>query len=308
MNRTRMFVFAAVMVGSGIGAGAALVGCSDDPVQPVADSGPDTTTDVNTVDVVTPDVGPDVADASDASDSSKASDAQDILAFMDAQVSTFCGRYAQCCFGADASAFDSVKCRTTLQNGWDQSLRALQDNDAAVVYGGRLTLNPAQVATCLANVATFTCPTITSGDLNTTSVACFGAVTGTQANGQPCNTSIECANGYCVANGPDASTDAGLGTCTPLLGSGQGTCNGRNEECQVRGYLGTPARCDIQKDGGVAPLICTTRLANGAACTANWECASGTCDFITAKCATGTLTTTPFACGQLTIKDAGGGG
>lgn len=308
IDRTRLWVVGGVMVGSAIAAGSTLVGCSgDDTVVPDA-SVVDATPDKTVPDVITTDVvGQDVVDAGKPDNFS--TDAAAIYEFMDAHISSFCSRYGQCCFGSDASAFDTTKCKNTLANGWDQTLRALNENPEAIT-GGRIKLDQTAAAACIAGTKTFSCPSIGAPELSQTDIDCYGAIVGTQANGDPCNFSLECNNGYCVANGPDAGTDAGTGTCTAFKASGQGPCTPRNEECQRRGYVGAPARCDIQKapDGGPAPNVCTTRLPNGSACTINWECTSGTCDFVTTKCATATTTVTPFICGLFTIQDAGGGG
>lgn len=304
--RSRVLVVGCVALGSGLGAGAMMVGCSsDDTVVPI-DGSVDTKPDNTVVDVVippdvTPDAGPDVKPDNYIYDASA------IQNFMTAQVANMCTRYAQCCFGNDASAFDTTKCKDTVKNGQDFNLRPLLESPA-VVTDGRLKLDPTAAAACLAEALTFSCPSAQSTESSKFALDCFTAVQGTVPNGQPCNQNIECADGYCVASA-DAG-DAGTGLCTALKGNGQGPCGLRNEECQTRGYLGTAARCDVKAaDGGTGSFTCGSRLANGASCAYNWECTSGLCDFATGKCQTSAVTVTPGICTFWTLpQDAGGGG
>ena len=304
--RSRVLVVGCVVLGSGLGSGAMMVGCSGDDTTVPIDGSVDSQPDNSVVDVVVPDVK-DSGPPDSVFIDNYVYDASAIQNFMTAQVANMCARYAQCCFGSDASAFDTTKCKDTVKNGVDFNLRPLLESPA-VVTGGRLKLDQTAATTCLAEALTFSCPSAQATESSKFALDCYTAVQGTVPNGQPCNQNIECANGYCVANA-DAG-DAGSGLCTALKGSGQGPCGLRNEECQSRGYLGTAARCDVKAaDGGTGSFTCGARIANGASCSYNWECTSGLCDFASGKCQASAVTVTPGICTFWTLpQDAGGGG
>lgn len=312
LSRARWTVMGTVLGVSACALGAGMAGCSGDDTVVPPDAAPDTTTDVK-VDAPA-DVGTDAKDGG-ADVSVDAFDPQAIKDFAAKQVENTCLRLGQCCFGNDASAFDQTKCKVQTAYGVESNLQPIIDNPSLITP--RLKLDPALAASCLAESLTFTCPSAPSTEYEKTTADCFGALTGVQPTGALCFNSIECAPGnYCKAGTGDAGTggDSGGGTglCAPLLGNG-GPCNSANNnaECQYRGFLGTKARCDVQKapDGGPAPNTCTTpRSANGTACTFSWECQSGACDLATLKCQSSFQTITPGFCSFFTIKDAGGGG
>lgn len=293
-NFSRWGVIVGVLGSSLAAVSATMVGCSGDDTVVPPDSGPDTTPDVKVDSPPPVEAGPDVKDAGpDIS----VNDASAILQFIADHRTKVCARYAQCCFGSDAGAFDQSKCDSIVASlGWSRSIQEPQF--PGIATGGRILLDPTAAATCIASVSTFSCPSIQASENNTMTQACYKALTGTQGAGQPCNATVECASGNYCSPGGDAG-DAGTGVCTALSGSG-GACNTaspQNNMCQYRGYLGTASRCDGTNK-------CNTRLANGIACNYDWECTSGLCDNVTFTCGNSALTTSPFLCSFIT-KDAG---
>ena len=302
-NFSRWSVLVGVMGASLAAVSAAMVGCSGDDTVVPPDSGPDVVADTFKPDTNPPvEAGPDVLDAG----SDAPADAAEILAYIKDHQTKICARYAQCCFGADASAYDPSKCQNIVgTQGWEGSLADL----IPVANGGRLTLDKTAAADCANKVGAFTCPTMNNTDYNTVVASCFQAVKGTQGAGKPCNANVECQTGlYCGAG--DAG-DAGIGLCTPV-GAQNAPCStpnltaSLNQGCQYLGYVGSPARCDLSggPDGSAPSKTCQARYANGVDCSYNWECASGVCDNTTYKCGNSIVVTSPFLCGYIT-KDGG---
>ncbi|CAN5211721.1 hypothetical protein BH09MYX1_BH09MYX1_53790 [soil metagenome] len=309
LSRARWTVVGTVVAASALVTGLTMVGCGGDDIATPVDGSTDTSVDV-TVDARL-DVSPDVTDAgADVIVDSSTGDPDAIAAFMTKQVENTCLRLAQCCFGNDASAFDTNKCKGYTGNGVEGNLAPLVANPA-LVNGGRISLDKNLANACLAESLLFSCPTAQATEYSKTTNDCYASITGTQATGAFCNSSIECASGnYCKPGTGDAGSDAGTGLCVKLLTQGAGTCGSGNVECQYRGFLGPAARCDINPaaDGGPAPNTCASRLVNGTGCQYSWECQSGSCDLATQKCQPTFLTVSSGLCGFFTIQDAGDGG
>ena len=279
-----------------------LVGCSGDDVTAVPiDAAAD-----NTTDVLLPDTG--VPDANDGGSTDAKPDGKllTLTEFVEQQASLQCQRYAQCCFGADAAAFDTAKCVTVVTPyGFESNVEGLRV--PGVLYGVdggpdgggvNLVMDQTKANTCLAELSTLGCPTVTAAEYGKASDDCYGAVTGTIPTGKgPCLDSVECAPGnFCTG----ALDDAGARTCVPLL-QGGANCTSvsyQNTGCQYRGYLGAPARCERFKapDGGAPSSVCTARLANGAKCFNGWDCQSELCDYANGVCAGSVVTVGPAAC------------
>lgn len=278
----------------GVGFTATLVaGCSaDDTVVPQPDAQPDVTIQETGSDApldakdAAPDVGPDVAP--DAG--------YPVADFIAQQLKLTCQRYGQCCFGSDAGAFDQSKCEGLfLDFGWEGNLSEpayiVKTAPDAGQDGGpppplNITIDPVNAQKCLAALATFDCPTIKAADDVNIFTTCYSAVKGSLTVGQNCRRSVECTTGnYCKPG------DGGT-TCQPIESIGA-QCDQASENlaCQYRGYLGTPARCDV---GGTKK--CAAKLGQGVACNYNWDCASGVCNAASFTCDTSTLTTTPGLC------------
>lgn len=288
-----------------------LVGCSGDDVAVPVDGGGDTTTDV-----LVPDTG--VPDANDGGIADAKPDAKllSLEEFIEQQSVLLCQRYALCCFGADAAVFDTAKCITAVSPyGIESNVQGLRvpgvvfGVDGGAEGGVNVVMDQAKANSCLAEVATLDCPTITAAAYGKISSDCYGAVTGTIKAGQgPCLDAVECAPGnFC-----SPANDAGVRTCEPLLPLGS-PCTGApgNTACQYRGYLGAPSRCERfdAPDGGAPSGLCTARLGNGTPCDNAYDCQSDLCSS-TYVCAASSVTIGPASCAYFTkpILDAGGGG
>lgn len=305
MRKTSRFSIALGLVASsGALLSYGLVGCSGDDVAVPVDAALDTTTDV-----VVPDTG--VPDANDGGVADAKPDVKQLglQEFIDQQTVLLCQRYAQCCFGADAAAFDTNKCVATFGPlGMEGNLQGLRVPGVAFAVdggpdgGANVVMDQAKANTCLAELSTLDCPTLTAPVYTKTVQDCYGAVTGTiQAGNGPCLDSVECAPGnFC----PNAGNDAGVRNCLPLLQAGA-TCTVAtgNTACQYRGYLGSSARCERYKapDGGAPSNVCTPPLANGSKCQTAWDCQSDLCDFGSGVCVTSAVTVGPAACAYFKI-------
>jgi hypothetical protein len=284
---------------AGVGAialtAATMSGCGGDDTA-VPDASPDVKSDTTLPDTgpdALPDTGPDATDSGDG--------AAPVGPFLIQQLKLTCQRYGQCCFGADAAAFDQGACEKAFADfGWEGNIR-----EPAIVLANlpdagpdgaapplNIALDPVNAQKCLAAVSTFDCPTIKAVDDVNIFTVCFSAVKGLATVGQKCGYSVECTSGNYCKPGDGGST------CQPLEAIGA-QCDQApdNNACQYRGYLGTPARCDlVAADGGTGSNKCASKFPNGTACTYNWDCASGVCNAATFTCDTSTLTTTPDLC------------
>lgn len=311
MRRVARFSVALGLVaGSGALLSYGLIGCSGDDTVVGVDAATDSTTDV----VEGPDADTGAPDVDDGGSFDAKPDVKQLTfdEFINQQSVLLCQRYAQCCFGADAAAFDTNKCVAAISPfGLASNVEGLRvpgvvfPADGGPDGGGvNLVIDQVKANTCLAELSTLDCPTITANAYAKTVQDCYGAVTGTLPPGNgPCLDSAECAPGnFC-----GAVNDGGTRTCTPLLQAGA-TCNGSpaNVACQYRGELGAAARCERYKapDGGAPSNVCTARLANGAACSSGWDCQSDLCDFGNHLCASSAVTIGPSTCQYLT-KDGG---
>lgn len=304
----RFSVALGLLAGSGALLSYGLVGCSGDDVTVVpVDAAADTTTDV-----VVPDTG--VPDANDGGSTDAEPDVRQIglQEFIDQQSVLLCQRYAQCCFGADAAAFDTAKCALLVApSSLERNLEGLRvpgvffGVDGGPDGGGaNLVLDQPKANACLAELSTLACPTITAGEYGKVADDCYGAVYGTiQAGKGPCLDSVECAPGnFCTT----VLDDAGVRTCAPLLQAGA-TCtiSAQNTACQYRGYLGAPSRCEkFSQDGGTPSNACVGRLANGAKCKEGWDCQSELCDPGNGVCSASAVTIGPAVCAYFK-KDGG---
>ncbi len=71
-----------------------------------------------------------------------------------------CTRYQNCCQGLEAGAFDYNKCYGTASNNyWEGSNTEI--SRPGVVARGNLQLNNTAATSCLAGLATLSCPSIT---------------------------------------------------------------------------------------------------------------------------------------------------
>ena len=275
-------------------------GCSGDTTGDAGDSGPDQTTDVgpDVAPDVTPDVAPDVGPdvISDAGP-----DVTEIIAFQQAYAAALCQRIGVCCYGAqlDASAPPAAvaACEayavSSKGGGFENAIGDLANN--AALHSGNIAVNESAKASCLAGLATLSCPSITGTEYATVAQNCLGALTGTVPVGGGCHETVECNDGYCQANDGGAVDASAPGTCVALAGLGQ-PCNpigNGNDQCMYRSWVGTtPLRCDIMETEagtcnsfGTPTYTCTAKTGAGGGCFFEWECASEMCND-TCQCGT----------------------
>jgi hypothetical protein len=280
-NLSRMTLVVGVFVGSGAAASLTMVGCSgDDTVVPGPDASGDVTLDGNP-DVVSTDGAPDVKSDVIIPITDGGMAVKDYAAL---EATALCKRLATCCFGADASAFDSTKCINVVgKNGWEGSLSEYLD---PTVDQKNLVVEEPSATACINGVSAFACPSITDTELTSLAKTCHQAMHGILKQGAGCNGSIECGPGlFCRPGAFDGGTaDAGdaaapKGACVPLLAANAPCSVGesQNDGCMYRGYLGAPPlSCLVVTDGG-SP-VCAQKSALGTDCNYNWECATGLCD------------------------------
>ncbi len=285
----RLTLVTVAFVGTNLAGWLTLEGCGpDNNGSDAGDSSVDQTgPDVSKADVITADVVNDTGqpDAGGV-------DAAEIIAFQQQYAAAFCKRMGACCYGAqlDASAPDAAlgKCESlivsTASGGVENAVGDIADPQ--VINSGHIVVNETAKASCLADLATVSCPQITGTEYQALAQNCNSVLSGTQAPSQPCKRTVECNNGFCEYPPADAGADASA-KCVALSGANQ-PCdpfgNG-NEQCMYRGWLGsTQLRCDIAEyeAGTCAPygtptFVCTPKTANGGGCGYEWECATNNC-------------------------------
>lgn len=311
---SRVTVVVGILVGSGTAVSATMMGCSGDDTVAQQDASTDVTTDTGNDVVIGPDVGPDAkpGDGGDAGEGGMT-----VKEFVAQQETLLCQRMATCCFGVDASAFDTPKCldivKTTAIEGNTADL-----NDPKLDVS-KVVVDQTKALSCIAGAKTFACPSMTDTEYRNDIQNCFGAVTGIVPTGGGCNVTVECAPGnYCKAGAfvpPDAGADAGdggdsgappKGGCVALAGASNACQGGAfNEACMYRGYLGQPSlRCDTSNfDGGAPSNTCLPKYPNGNKCAWDWDCTSELCSS-GGTCVPSATIVAPFVCTYLT-KDGG---
>jgi hypothetical protein len=229
-------------------------------VRPDADSGPDVVADVH------PDGQPDVLQDAQLDVTVDAEGGptgpNPIQQYAAAYGQAFCAGQGKCCPGYPGS-FDQAGCAAASQiQGWEYTLPL----DPQSYTAGHLAFNATQGAACLAALQNFACTTlgtVTAAQYSAVTTACLGVLTGTIPNGTSgCLSSFECMNGYC--NVPDGGS---LGTCTALVGSGNGCSAGNDSPDQMCSQAGAyqPMLWCNRLAGG-ATGTCVAPLANGATC------------------------------------------
>lgn len=294
-----------------------LVKCSGDDN---TDGGTDGATDVTTDSVKPdnfvpdgggPDVTPDVVTESA------------VAVFRSNVANAFCTRYQTCCGTLDAGAFDLNAClQAASQSAWAGSNNDL--TSAEVIQRGHAQLNTTAAQSCLAGLATLSCPTATNSEVNTLTDNCYGAVSGNLTAGGDCVSSVECqATEFCKFAGVDAGkSEAGTvqGQCATLVAQGQlcgqappyGDPTFASGECAYRGWHPPAAFCDYDSFPDAGGYTCQPLRANAAPCFNDVECASGMCgtlfqDCINTACTCATSRDYTGVCTVFKIKDAGPG-
>ena len=165
-----------------------VINCSGDDTV-TGDGGLDGTTDA--LDSAKPDnVAPD-ADAAPGDGGSDAADGvSPIVTFRQNVANAFCTRFQNCCPAIDAGQINFLKRFQSAENSaWEGSNANLYSSE--VVARGFVTLNIASVQSCLAGLATMSCPIAPSTEIDTLAANCFAAASGTLNAGSDCINSVE---------------------------------------------------------------------------------------------------------------------
>lgn len=311
-------VVVGVVAISSLTVGGVMVGCTGDDTVVTPDAG-DAGGDVFKNDVTNPDTGmPDAADAgTDASDAPY--DANNVVQFVKDEAQAYCTRLANCCFGADAAAFNMDLCLSGIiqfPSGVFEgnSLQVLQDDGGvtSLVARDKMRVDPTASASCLAGLQTITCaPTvaISATEYKNVTQNCYGAIHGIVPIGSVgCMAAEECVTGaYC-----EPPTDGGTeGTCRALKAKGD-PCSligsvDTNAQCAYRGYIGS-LRCDAYDyteagvDASPPSGTCQPQTADNGVCNQSWECNNGLClqGPSIATCAPSEILNPPEECTYLT--------
>lgn len=309
-----------IVAGTTAGASIVMTGCSGDDTTNT-DSGPDGKMDVvgdqNTNDAPI-DTGVDAKDDVTITDGGPGP----VAKFKADIANAFCARFQNCCNASDAGPFDNNKClQTATIAAWNGSNAELTPE---VLARGNVKLDSTASQACLAELATLSCPVITSNEALKVTDDCYNAAVGTLPVGGNCILSIECQKGeYCKFAGVDAGkSDAGTtqGQCANLIAQGSncgqtppyGDPAYASTECAWRGWHSPAEFCDYDTYPDASGYKCQALRSNNAACFADNECASGMCgnalqDCINTACSCLTSRNYLPFCTALKIKDAGPG-
>lgn len=299
MKNLRLFA----LLGSSLLVSSALilVACSDDDTA-VTVTPPDGSTETSTPDVSRPDSDTE-EDGSTKTDAGTDSGIN-VQNWSRVIGEEFCDYLTKCCYGqanvSDGGALDGGgtfnrgKCVGTAgEFGFEGS-----NIDEDTIALGKVKVDQAKAKECLDKIGALPC-SVTGAQLKAARAACFGALTGTVANGQDCRSSLECAPGhFCNPSSPEAGPPDGgvgiIGKCAPLRGSA-GLCNlyltddeindslRAEEACSYRGSADTNLRCDSwNPDAGVYNARddwkCAPTVANGEGCNSSAWCSDGICE------------------------------
>src|SRR5262245_54726849 len=131
-----------------------------------------------TSDVKLDQIGPDVADG--GGPDVTAVDAAAIMQFQQEYAAALCKRMSSCCYGLqlEASAPDAPiqtvqSFATAPFGGGFENVIGDLDNPA-VLNGGHIALNSTAKASCLAGLATLSCPTVSGSEYETLAQNCIG--------------------------------------------------------------------------------------------------------------------------------------
>jgi hypothetical protein len=202
-------------------------------------------------------------------------------------VTMLCERFRECC-GAAPATWDEGRCERT--NGGGGGFKNLGAHVAGLTgsAAANVTYDKARAATCLAEIASFTCPPTaqTAAEYQRARDDCYAALAGTiPLGGRGCTDDIHCAAGRCAG-----------GTCSPLVAQG-GACT-KTDDCAYRGTSTPNLFCDDTAAGGAR---CAPRLDVGAACIdyADYDyaaCTSGLCDLGANACTAAAPFVDPGTC------------
>lgn len=181
-------------------------------------------------------------------------DAQD---FLSAYANAACSRFERCFLTAP---YWVEQCKSDM-------IAQLGESPADAVAAGRMEYNADEAGKCIAGVENLDCLADTVSDA--TLAACFAAMKGKVAEGQPCFAVFECEHGACPAIAEDACP-----TVCPAVAQAGDTCS------LIAGPY-CDARAGLKCSGG----SCITPGGLDASCKDNYGCKSGfVCWSATNKC------------------------
>jgi hypothetical protein len=307
LNLSRVAVALGGAVGVGGIAASVAVGCGgDDNVVPTQDSGgPDRTGIDAPIDNYQPPIDGYVPDGNDGGTgpadgnvpSPDVIDAPTLNDFINQQDIAYCTSFGECCTPSPQYSYPfnwnnngdgdggPLGCIPFFNSvGGFNSL----GNYQASIGDSYTTYNPAQADKCIydlqemyVNSTQNLCGVLDAGTINGIFNDCFAAITGNQANGQPCNTSLDCANGYCQFVNDAGTTCAALVTvgnpCTLNGNAPNGPFIGLDEQCSYLGR-GVPANfCNFANSDGGPVGVCAPALPAGSPCQLPTQCQSLNC-------------------------------
>jgi hypothetical protein len=148
---------------------------------------------------------------------------------------------------------DQATCETSIRNHFTGRRTAFVNGEEAE----RLEYQPDQVQECITAYKALTCDQLKSRATDTPE-ACNEFALPKVALNNACNDTAECVDSSC--EGP-----SGARTCQPFLG--------QDANCSDGGTCATGLYCQLG-----SPSSCKPLRADGTACNANYECATGGCN------------------------------
>jgi hypothetical protein len=206
--------------------------------------------------------------------------------------------------------------------GWELSNYEL--NTPEILNGPNLQCDQTAINKCIANLATISCPNITSSEMKAVTDNCMKAVVGTLPQNGKCLGNIECQpTMYCNKGADGGLTDAGkqLGICQPFLPlnaqCGQppyGPPQYVSDQCAYKGWQSPPRFCN-QDALDASAWFCDNLRADNDFCYTDNECQSSLCSDVTDAgdcnnftCRCSQVKSLQPICDAYSIKDAGGPG
>jgi hypothetical protein len=293
MNKARLIFVAASLVAP---TGLSIAACSSgDSIVVPPDAAPDGEADTS---APPPDGGsPDVQVDAPSFDGGLT-----VENYTDQVAAAMCSALTRCCFGnanvpdggaVDGGTFNHEQCRGIYETiGFEDS-----NSGHFAMTAGNVVIDQQAGVDCLQKIDTLAC-VLTGAAMKEIRSACFKAIKGTVANGQPCRASLECAEGLFCSSTDGTPGDGGvIGTCQPLRGQGD-KCSiyetgdlfedsrASEEACSWRRSGNTNLRCasyDFVADE-YRPRdewTCQPTVANGQGCNTTVWCSDGICDPLT---------------------------
>lgn len=179
-------------------------------------------------------------------------------AFIDA----VCGYYVRC------GVFDSQASCESVFAGFGGAIGG--ERVAGGIAAGTIIYDPVKAAECVSAFDTRACTRDYDLSERGESPACLEATRGTLAADAVCTVSEECVSQTCVA-----STNCPNNTCCGRCAPGAAPAVKQlGEPCTPRDICQN-SYCEVSSPNSPTSFVCTAYRQNGAACTANEQCAVG---------------------------------